>query len=85
MRNVYGKRKNSFKNEIKRMSFLEKIPPEKLPDDLKKAHATSVELRGDATFFEVFGNNPKLYRWYVDRVYKELFYAKHLDLSLIHI
>lgn len=34
-----------------------------------------MELRGDATLFEVFGNNPELFRWYVDRFYGELFYS----------
>ena len=30
-------------------------------------------LRGDATLFEVFGNNPALYNWYTKRFYGEVF------------
>ena len=33
-------------------------------------------------FFEVFGNNIRLYHWYIDRFYGELFYAKHLDVKI---
>ena len=34
-----------------------------------------MDLRGDATFFEVFGNNPGLFDWYTDRFYKEVFHG----------
>lgn len=30
-------------------------------------------LRGDATFFEVFGNHPDLYRWYTKSFYGEVY------------
>ena len=32
-----------------------------------------MELRGDATFFEVFANHPELYRWYTGSFYGEVF------------
>lgn len=47
--------------------------------DLKSAYDQSIALRGDGTFFEVMGNNMDLYHWYIDRFYKELFYAKRID------
>ncbi len=53
--------------------FLGRVAHDELPDDMRAAHARSMALRGDATFFEVFGNHPELYRWYVDRFYGEVF------------
>lgn len=62
--------------------FLKCIAAADLPANMRAAWNKSIELRGDATFFEVFGNNPSLYQWYVDRFYKELFYAKGIDQQL---
>jgi len=62
--------------------YLKKLNASDLPSDLRIAREKSIELRGDGTFFEVFGNNPKLYRWYVTRFYKELFYAEHIDIKI---
>lgn len=36
-------------------------------------------LRGDATFFEVFGNHPELYRWYTGSFYGEVFRGGLVD------
>ena len=41
-----------------------------------------MDLRGDATFFEVFGNNQNLFHWYIDRFYGEVFYAGCVDRAL---
>lgn len=58
---------------------LQKIDPELLPDDLRAAHARSIKLRGDATFFEVFGNHPDLYRWYTNSFYGDVFHGGKVD------
>ena len=58
---------------------LPRIPPEHLPKRLREAHAQSMQLRGDATFFEVFGHHPELYRWYVDSFYGEVFHGGLVD------
>ena len=55
--------------------FLKRIRQDGLPENLRKARQKSMELRGDATFFEVFGNNPGLYDWYTDRFYGEVFHG----------
>lgn len=55
--------------------FLKRIRQDDLPDNLRKARQKSMDLRGDATFFEVFGNNPGLFDWYTDRFYKEVFHG----------
>lgn len=55
--------------------FLKRVPPDEMPDKLRAAWRKSMELRGDATFFEVFGNNPGLYDWYTESFYKEVFHG----------
>ena len=53
--------------------LLEKLPPESLEEDIREAHERSMALRGDATFFEVFGQHPDLYRWYTESFYGDVF------------
>ena len=55
--------------------FLKRVPPDELPDRLRADWQKSMELRGDATFFEVFGNNPALYDWYTKQFYGEVFHG----------
>ena len=52
---------------------LNRIAPAEMPDDMASAWARSMDLRGDATFFEVFANHPELYRWYVNQFYGDVF------------
>jgi AhpD family alkylhydroperoxidase len=52
---------------------LNRIAPDEMPDDIASAWTRSMDLRGDATFFEVFANHPELYRWYVNQFYGEVF------------
>lgn len=58
---------------------LTRIQASDLPQDMQVAHAASMRLRGDATFFEVFGNHPGLYRWYTGSFYAEVFRAGLVD------
>ena len=53
--------------------YLAKLPEHALPPDIAEAYSESMALRGDATFFEVFGNHPELYRWYTNSFYGEVF------------
>ena len=53
--------------------LLARIPPADMPEDLRSAWSQSMELRGDATFFEVFANHPELYRWYISSFYEGVF------------
>ncbi len=55
--------------------FLKRVHRDELPENLRDAWQKSMELRGDATFFEVFGNNPGLFDWYTGRFYQEVFYG----------
>ena len=52
---------------------LQRVAHDELPEAMQAAHAASIALRGDATFFEVFGNHPALYRWYTDSFYGDVF------------
>ncbi len=52
---------------------MQRMDPSAMPDDIRKAYEHSMELRGDATFFEVFGNHPELYRWYTNSFYGDVF------------
>ena len=52
---------------------LARVSIEALPADIAAAHRRSMELRGDATFFEVFGNHAELYRWYMGSFYGDVF------------
>ena len=56
-------------------TFLERVPRDELPEPLREAWRKSMAVRGDATFFEAFGNHPELYDWYVNSFYKEVFYG----------
>ena len=53
--------------------FLKRVQRDVLPEKLHDAWQKSMELRGDAAFFEVFGNNPGLFDWYTERFYREVF------------
>ena len=55
--------------------FLKRVAPDEMPDNLRAAWRESMALRGDAAFFEVFGNNPGLYEWYTGSFYREVFHG----------
>lgn len=61
---------------------LRPVPRESMPEDLQAAFDRSMELRGDATFFEVFANHPDLYRWYTKSFYGEVFYGGLVDTRI---
>ena len=52
---------------------MNRVAPAAMPKDIRRAYEHSMELRGDATFFEVFANHPELYRWYTGSFYGEVF------------
>ena len=74
--------------------FLKRVPAAELPEKLRADWQASMDLRGDAAFFEVFGNNPGLYDWYTESFYREVFHGgtvprrikelARLRLSTIH-
>jgi len=59
--------------------FLQRVTHDELPADMRGAHDASMSLRGEATFFEVFGNHPDLYRWYTGSFYGDVFRGGLVD------
>jgi AhpD family alkylhydroperoxidase len=72
------------KQETRQMPdpLLKRIPPELLPDDMAEFWQKSTDLRGDATLFEVFGNHPTMFKWYIQSFYGQFFYAGLADQKL---
>ena len=62
--------------------LLKRTPPDELPEAMHDAWQQSKTLRGDSTFFEVFGNHPALYRWYTESFYGEVFHGGSAPLAL---
>jgi AhpD family alkylhydroperoxidase len=62
-----------------------RVPREQLPPHMRKAWDDALELHGDTTFTEVFGNAPAIYDWYLDDFYKKVFYSGRLDLRLVEL
>ncbi len=60
-------------------TVLRRVPSRDLAPPLREAWQKSMELRGDATFFEVLGHHPGLYRWYTKAFYGELFHAGRVE------
>ncbi len=54
---------------------LKRVSAEDMPVDIRAAFDQSMQLRGDATFFEVFASHPDLYRWYTGSFYGDVFRA----------
>ena len=43
------------------------------------------QLTGDATFIEVFGSNPKVFDWYINDFYQNLFYSGRIETTLVEL
>ena len=64
---------------------LKRVSKNDLPDDMKQSWDQANDLTGDATFVEVSGNNPDVYRWYLDEFYQKLFYSDRLETTLVEL
>ena len=69
----------------KPIPHLKRVSKIELPDDMKKSWDQANDLTGDATFGEVSGNNPDVYRWYLDEFYQKLFYSNRLEKKLVEL
>lgn len=61
---------------------LNPVAVEDLPENIRNAWEHSMQLRGDATFFEVFANHPTLYNWYTNSFYGEVFRSGKVDQDI---
>ena len=64
---------------------LKRVSKIQLPDDMKKSWDQANDLTGDATFVEVSGNNPDVYRWYLDEFYQKFFYSDRIETTLVEL
>ena len=64
---------------------LTRLPPERMSAQAAALREASVDLRGDATFFEVAANAPEALAWYVDRFYGEMFYSGRVPARLLEL
>ena len=62
-----------------------KMTREELPEAMKSSWDGAMELHGDATFTEVFGNAPHMYDWYMDDFYKKVFYSGRIDRRIVEL
>jgi len=58
---------------------LNRVPVGEMPENIRNAWNHSMQLRGDATFFEVFANHPTLYNWYINSFYGEVFHKGKVE------
>lgn len=54
---------------------LKRMAPHDMPESLRGSWQQSKALRGDATFIEVMANEPRLFEWYRDQFYGQIFGA----------
>ena len=66
--------------------LLRRIPRAELPADMQAAWDQAMSNSGDATFIEVMGNNPEMFRWYIDagRLDRRVLELVRLRLANLH-
>jgi len=64
---------------------LPRVAESDMPDDIQALQSASMDLRGDATFFEVMANNPELLRWYINDFYGELFKSGRVSPKALEV
>ena len=70
---------------MKPSPHFKKLTRDELPDHMQGSWDHSMELHGDATFTEVFGNAPHMYDWYMDEFYKKVFYSGRIDRRIMEL
>ena len=70
---------------MKPNTLLNRVQREDLDTDMQAQLYNATQLTGDATFIEVFGNNPKVFNWYIDDFYQKLFYSGRIETTLVEL
>ena len=70
---------------MKPNTLLNRVQREDLDTDMQAQWDNATQLTGDATFIEVFGNNPKVFNWYIDDFYQKLFYSGRIETTLVEL
>lgn len=64
---------------------LPRVAEHDMPDDIQAFKNASMDLRGDATFFEVMANNPELLRWYINDFYGDVFKSGRVPAEALEV
>jgi alkylhydroperoxidase family enzyme len=64
---------------------LARVPRERLPSHMQPAWDGSLQLHGDTTFIEVFGNAPHLFDWYLEDFYRKVFYSGRIARPIVEL
>lgn len=64
---------------------LPRVSERDMPDDVEALKTASMELRGDATFFDVMANNPELLRWYINDFYGDVFKSGRVPAEALEV
>ena len=70
---------------MKPNTLLNRVRREDLPEDMQTHWESANQLTGDATFIEVFGSNPKVFDWYINDFYQNLFYSGRIETTLVEL
>ncbi len=62
-----------------------RVAREDLLPHMQGAWDRAMDLHGDATFTEVFGNAPQVYDWYLEDFYKKLYASGRLDPQIVEL
>jgi len=65
--------------------LLQRVPPADMSADLRDTWERVSAVTGDATFVEVAANHPRLFAWYRDSFYGEVFHGSQLDRQLLEL
>lgn len=65
--------------------LLPRVPHADMASDIADMARASMDLRDDATFFEVMANNPDLLRWYIDGFYGDVFKSGRVPADALEV
>ncbi|MEM6573453.1 MAG: carboxymuconolactone decarboxylase family protein [Pseudomonadota bacterium] len=61
---------------------LRRVKPDMMPETLRASWEKSRDVRGDATFIETMANEPRLFEWYRDQFYGQVFHGGRVPTRL---
>ena len=65
--------------------LLARVPRAELPAAMRDAWDSATNNSGDATFIEVSGNNPTMFRWYIDDFYGKVYHGSGIDKHVLEL
>ena len=65
--------------------LLARVAPAEMPERWRAAHATALDVRGEADLIEVLANAPELLAWYYDTFYGGIFFTGRVERRIKEI